>query len=734
MNQRFILMLMESNWTANRIYEAVSLDPGEPLDDMMPYEQAVFARRREEFEYVSLLRVHPVDGSPITRLYARNIVNAATLALEGFAWNPGTVGGRSHPVMNKDQCKKLADKVRSVDGGVDKRDFVKMIAEQVMEDLDDPEMDRAWQGVGMIKKDIDSGTFTVGRTYVHDFVQDYDLKLQRGEAIEAARYEFATKALVKRWFDKMESLFGLVGNDPRRIYNCDEVMLATTPSKRKVVTGLNQKLFRRRTKKMPHFTELQCINAAGEGMRPMVVVPGLSQASCDKEYERLMNDGRVYVKSSATGWVTTGLFGWWLDRFREHIEEKRAANPSLRAADGTGLPVILTYDNAPSHAPLEALQRCRDANIIITTFPPHMTHLMQPIDVSWARSFKSIFSDNFTTNDDQRLPQSFRFLGLDYAKASEAQKLRVKMVISVIDAANSATTFTLCSYAFAKCGLCPFNAMKLLTHDHVRDTQQDPELEQQARHPGTLHMGSSVMTDSEWLDTAIAPNRTAEAAAEERATRVQARREKATVVRRAKKATGLDTNGRITLGAVGHVDLAEVADDDALEARLAEGDPAGSARRRRRHPGGDRRAEHVQPPRRGSRGGGSDVPPADRSQVRDAARGSSWRRAARWTTDAAASAAASRPPAWSSVNLNVDHSTLCRMAWSHPPFKIVPLTARVSLRGRLSIRIEFRDSTAGAVEKSPRKRSTGETADLRLKRHYSIGAPPFLLVQTGNIA
>ena len=79
-SQRFILRLLESNWTPNRIHLAVSNDPGERPDDMTGFEADAYDRRREEFDYVSMLRVNPIDNSPITKLYAPNILQAATLA------------------------------------------------------------------------------------------------------------------------------------------------------------------------------------------------------------------------------------------------------------------------------------------------------------------------------------------------------------------------------------------------------------------------------------------------------------------------------------------------------------------------------------------------------------------------------------------------------------------------------------------------------------------------------
>jgi hypothetical protein len=49
--------------------------------------------------------------------------------------------------------------------------------------------------------------------------------------------------------------------------------------------------------------------------------------------------------------------------------------------DGHPLPVLLTFDSAPSHAAVRAIEACAKSNIIVLTFPPHV---LQPIDVQFA--------------------------------------------------------------------------------------------------------------------------------------------------------------------------------------------------------------------------------------------------------------------------------------------------------------------------------------------------------------
>jgi hypothetical protein len=42
---------------------------------------------------------------------------------------------------------------------------------------------------------------------------------------------------------------------------------------------------------------------------------------------------------------------------------------------------------------LEALALFRDHNVLVIAFPPHLAHVLQRVDVAWARRIKSQFRD-----------------------------------------------------------------------------------------------------------------------------------------------------------------------------------------------------------------------------------------------------------------------------------------------------------------------------------------------------
>ena len=52
-------------------------------------------------------------------------------------------------------------------------------------------------------------------------------------------------------------------------------------------------------------------------------------------------------------------------------------------------PVILFFDGHGSHESLTLIEMAREKNVILYVFPPHTTHLLQPLDVGVFGPFKT---------------------------------------------------------------------------------------------------------------------------------------------------------------------------------------------------------------------------------------------------------------------------------------------------------------------------------------------------------
>jgi hypothetical protein len=345
-----------------------------------------------------------------------------------------------------------------------------------------------------------------GRDWARGWLRGQGMNLKRAEALEAERWKFATKGTIRRWFDEMSGLFSSIL--PWMVWNMDEVMVAASRDGMVVVTP-NQLLFTEKPRRTPHVTVAPCFNNRGDAPPPLLVFPGPVCAM--RELEALQARS-LWITISSKGWVDRKVFRQWCQWFAEWIAQKRAewGLPSET-------PALLVMDNAPTRADLAGLQMLSEMNIILVTLPPHLTHIMQPVDVCWARSFKTAYR-RFLRRwiDEDALTRAYSLLGPPARRGprTKARDSRVSIAFAVADAALSATVALHSSHAFSTTGLVPFDARNPLRSKYVRDCEQDVEREEELKRPQDLHTGSRVLTSPDFmavLTRRLAPKEVAEA-------------------------------------------------------------------------------------------------------------------------------------------------------------------------------------------------------------------------------
>ncbi|KAG8264800.1 hypothetical protein J6590_108315 [Homalodisca vitripennis] len=89
--------------------------------------------------------------------------------------------------------------------------------------------------------------------------------------------------------------------------------------------------------------------------------------------------GSVYT-CSHNGWSNENIFLDWLKHFN------KIAKPSQED------PVLLILDNHGSHVSLPSYEFCRQNHIHMLSIPPHTSHRLQPLDVSFYGPLKNVFN------------------------------------------------------------------------------------------------------------------------------------------------------------------------------------------------------------------------------------------------------------------------------------------------------------------------------------------------------
>ncbi|XP_030763697.1 uncharacterized protein LOC115888203 [Sitophilus oryzae] len=122
-------------------------------------------------------------------------------------------------------------------------------------------------------------------------------------------------------------------------------------------------------------TVMCSMNAAGGYIPPFFIFPR-KQTSVTLETGGPL--GAVY-QCSDNGWMNQDLFADWLKHFNKH------AKPSI--AD----PVLLVCDNHGSHISLDMYEFCKIHHIHVVSLPPHKSHKMQPLDVTFYGPLKNAY-------------------------------------------------------------------------------------------------------------------------------------------------------------------------------------------------------------------------------------------------------------------------------------------------------------------------------------------------------
>ena len=184
------------------------------------------------------------------------------------------------------------------------------------------------------------------------------------------------------------------------------------------------------------------------------------------------------------------MFCEWVEQFRVRMGAPNQA-------------VKLFVDSAPTRGNLEALAVFQQHNVLVITFPPHLTHVLQPVDVAWARRFKSQFRESLRSwSKDRSTAQLLMQMGKARTEMSQTMIRRAQVVASAVDAAHSATTRIICTTAFAIAGLVAadgaFSPEQPLASVYVRRSDEDPEMDAMVKQGRKrVFISSRVLTSGE---------------------------------------------------------------------------------------------------------------------------------------------------------------------------------------------------------------------------------------------
>lgn len=198
-----------------------------------------------------------------------------------------------------------------------------------------------------------------------------ELSLRSPESTSAARARAFNRPVVTKFFTLLKTVYDKIQFPAHRIFNVDETSLSTVPGKNcKVLAQRGRKQVGRvvSAERGVSTTSVICMSASGSYVPPMVI---FARKRMKEELKDGAPPGTAFYCNDS-GWMKLEVFAVWFDHFLSFIK------PSQED------PALLILDGHLSHTKnLSVVEKARNNFVTILCLPPHTTHKLQPLDVSF---------------------------------------------------------------------------------------------------------------------------------------------------------------------------------------------------------------------------------------------------------------------------------------------------------------------------------------------------------------
>jgi len=212
----------------------------------------------------------------------------------------------------------------------------------------------------------------LGKHWLSKFLDRHPaLSAKFGTQLDRQRAYASNLASLRDYFRKLQKLIRKHNLKPEDIFKLDEKgFIIGMSAKAKVICRVGRRpprVTQDGTREM--LTVIECCCAALYMLPSFVIFKGVAQYM---GWHSETSDPDALFACSPNGWTDDELALEWLYHFDRCTKERKGGNGRTR---------LLILDGHRPHITLEFCQYAVDNNIELLCFPPHSTHLLQPLDV-----------------------------------------------------------------------------------------------------------------------------------------------------------------------------------------------------------------------------------------------------------------------------------------------------------------------------------------------------------------
>ncbi|KJZ69539.1 hypothetical protein HIM_11081 [Hirsutella minnesotensis 3608] len=220
---------------------------------------------------------------------------------------------------------------------------------------------------------------TISRTWVKNFIKR-NKKLfhaKKAASRDAKRKAMQDRVRVEAFFRDWRDFLIRRRIEPRNVWNFDETgFMIGYLNKGTFVWTFNEieTPILTDSHDTVSITAIEAISASGNFIPSFLILPGVN---IPLQWTQNALDRETILTTSLKGYINDIIAIEWIEHFERHT---RPRNPKeIR---------VLLMDGCESHFTSEIVHFCKQHSIELFPLPPHLTHLLQPLDVGVFRSYK----------------------------------------------------------------------------------------------------------------------------------------------------------------------------------------------------------------------------------------------------------------------------------------------------------------------------------------------------------